>query len=137
MTTGKKNFSVGDYNLPALYNGNCNVAVGTDCLCQNNGGSNNVAIGTGAGSGVIGDDTICIGSQTGFYPKNSFSRSTCIGYQSTITASDQFNIGNPSTSVKISGSLDVSGNILLLGNLICNSSTITNQSLFQYTDSAG
>ena len=112
-----------------LYNGNCNVALGTDCLCQNNGGSNNVAIGTGAGSGVMGDDTIFIGSQTGFYPKNSFSRSTCIGYQSTITASNQFNIENPSTSVKISGRLDLSGNVLLLGNIICSSATVTNQSL--------
>ena len=75
------------------------MAVGTDCLLQYNGESNNIVIGTSSGSGVTGDDTICIGSQTRFTPKNSFSRSTCIGYQSTITADNEFNIEHPSTSV--------------------------------------
>ena len=104
--------------MPALYDGNYNIAVGTDCLSQNNSGNNNIAIGRLAGTGVNGDENICIGSGTGITPKTPFSRSTCIGYQSAITASDQFTIGNPDTSVKVPGRLDVSGNLLVIGSLM-------------------
>ena len=72
--------NLGDFNLPALYDGNYNVAVGTDCLSQNNSGNNNIAIGRLAGTGVNGNENICIGSETGITPKTPFSRSTCIGY---------------------------------------------------------
>lgn len=113
LTTGIKNFAVGDFNLPALTTGSFNSALGTDCLSQTVSGSNNIAIGKLAGGGILGSDNITIGSNTLMVAPNNFTGSTCIGKDSQISANNQIVLGTDINTVKIYGKLDISGNVSL------------------------
>ena len=113
VTTGIKNFAVGDYILPAITTGSYNVGIGADVLNQTVSGSNNIAIGKLAGSGILGSDNITIGSSTLMVAPNNFTGSTCIGKDSQISASNQIVLGTDINTVKVYGKLDISGNVSL------------------------
>ena len=113
VTTGIKNFAVGDYILPAITTGSYNVGIGADVLNQTVSGSNNIAIGKLAGSGILGSDNITIGSSTLMVAPNNFTGSTCIGKDSQISGSNQIVLGTDINTVKVYGKLDISGNVSL------------------------
>ena len=138
VTTGIKNFAVGDYILPALTTGSYNVGIGTDVLNQTVSGSNNIAIGKLAGGGILGNDNITIGSSALMVAPNNFTGSTCIGKDSQISASNQIVLGTDINTVKVYGKLDISGNVSLSNRtLFLRLPTDTNHTLVYDVTSDG
>jgi hypothetical protein len=106
-TTGTHNYCVGEYNLPYLTTGSYNSCVGCNNQTDNISGSRNISMGNTAGTGMLGSDTVCIGTNAGCYPATNYNSSVCIGAQSRITASNQVVLGTSSETVVIPGSLTV------------------------------
>lgn len=117
QTTGTQNVILGVYGGVSLTTGSRNLGLGVDFLGETITGSNNIAIGFNSGGGVLANDNICIGRNTGIEPSNTFSGSSCIGQNSKITASNQVVLGT-----------DIN-NVVVLGNLVAGSTVITNASL--------
>jgi len=97
--TGTYNSSLG---MDALYltTGSYNNAFGWRALRSNTTGENNVALGSRALEGcTTGNYNIAIGSQA--YFTGNYSNSIAIGYNTSITGSNQVHIGNTSiTEIK-------------------------------------
>ena len=117
LTTGNHNIILGTSVMPIAETATYNVAIGAGTLYKNLNGSNNVCIGTNAGSGKESRSftrNVCIGFGTGTawtgsvaentligaYAGNTIttgSKNTCIGYQAQVkvpTASWQLSICN-------------------------------------------
>lgn len=91
-----------------------NCAIGAYALYSEAGygGASTVAIGPNAGVRALGSNCVFLGENATVSPANSvFDNSVAIGYNSTITSSNQIKIGTSSQNTIIPGSLKVDGTI--------------------------
>ena len=105
LTTGSANTSIGAEAMMSLTTGTENTAIGQHAL-MNVTGSLNTAVGSGAGQAIIS------GSQNTFIGRNAnasannLNNSIAVGYNATVDASNQIQLGNTGiTSVTTSGKL--------------------------------
>jgi hypothetical protein len=90
LTTGTENIGIGNTVLPDILIGN-----------------QNVSIGTSSGNLILGDYNTCLGSNTGQADSNIYSNSTCLGYGSIITGSNQIMLGSNLETVFVPNKLTV------------------------------
>ena len=127
-TTGASNIGI---NSAALYNnttGIYNIAIGQNSLISNTVGTNNIGLGNSAGSNLSGNSNTntFLGNFTNVASSSTvYNKSTAIGYQSIVNASNQIVLGTATENIYIPGSyvgintytpgdgyaLDVSGNV--------------------------
>ena len=112
------NIAIGDQSLYNLTGGSNNTAVGVLSLQNNSTGSNNVAIGAYASrtydlAGATNNQNCTyIGTYTHNSPDaTSYSNSTALGYNATITASNQIVLGTTSETVIVPNTLTSTKNI--------------------------
>lgn len=106
-TIGADNTSIGSYALNKNTSGSKNVTTGFRSLQENTVGNANVAIGFDAGfNGTTNENCTYIGAfAQNDAPANSYTNSTAIGHQATITADNQVRIGNADVT-SIGGQVD-------------------------------
>ena len=125
QTTTSDSIAIGYNSLIANTNGTQNIGIGSDTLVGNSTGGRNVAVGHNSGySNNRGDYNTFIGNVAGYSNYNgdyntflgyntdisgSFSHSTAIGADSTITDDNQIVIGSASDKVKIPGTIELDG----------------------------
>lgn len=121
VTSGAQNVAIGAYALQSLTSGGACTAVGYQAgdsittanwntLIGNNSGS---AITTGGANSGCGYNTLrnittgTLNSALGdsAYLTGSYSNSTCIGYDSAVTGSNQVQLGNASTTTYVYGTV--------------------------------
>ena len=112
------NIGIGDQSLLNLTTGSNNTAVGVLSLQNNSAGSYNVAIGayasrTSTVSGATSNQNCTyIGTNTHNSPDaTSYSNSTALGYNATITASNQIVLGTSGETVIVPNTLTSTKNI--------------------------
>ena len=134
-TDGSNNIAIGGQNT--LYNnttGSNNVAIGSNSLTSITIGNENTALGNNSGQNVInsvtgGNYNTFLGANTDFdNGLNAYNNSTAVGYNATITESNQIVLGTASEYVYIpsttattgatSGALVVNGGVGINGNLV-------------------
>jgi len=98
-TTGTENTSVGNYSLSANISGSNNTAVGAMALASNTAGCN-CALGFKAGYyNTTGTYNTFLGHQAGYDSSvSAYTNVTCLGSGSTVTASNQVQLGDSSTT---------------------------------------
>ena len=104
-SSGSNNVAMGYHALNQNTTGYKNTGAGVETLIETTSGHQNVAIGTSAGS--IGNNNNCtyIGVNAKNLDSSNYLNSTAIGFQTTLTASNQVRIGN-STVNSIGGYAD-------------------------------
>jgi predicted acyltransferase (DUF342 family) len=107
---GSSNVAVGNFALRLNSTGDSNTGIGYNAL-RNSTGSGNTAVGYGAGE-VSGVGTCLYNTYLGYNAdsqSNDLSNSTAIGYNSTITKSDQIVLGKTTSppEVYIPGDLGI------------------------------
>jgi len=104
-STGSNNTAIGYRSLNQNLNGYKNTALGSETLGEVTSGHQNVSIGSSSGS--LGNVNNCtfIGVSSGSNSSTSRLNSTAIGFQTTITASNQIRFGN-TTVTSIGGYAD-------------------------------
>ncbi|MCC6844257.1 MAG: tail fiber domain-containing protein [Saprospiraceae bacterium] len=101
--TGINNTAVGAEALKNNYQGVFNTALGTYALYENKNGYNNTAVGNSAGSvGALNESCTYIGHNSTNNGSINLSKSTAIGADSRVNASNQIRIGD-ATTVSIGG----------------------------------
>lgn len=106
-TKGNSNTALGYMSLYSNTEGNSNTALGSDSLYNNTTGSMNTAIGrtslysngTGSRNTALGYNAFGAGSPT------NLSNSTAIGYQASVTGSNQVQLGDSATTVYTYGAV--------------------------------
>lgn len=130
-TTGGLNVAIGPY---AAYNtdfkdsGAYNIAIGYNAIANATMGSNNIGIGHSALSSTpstspgvsnaiaignqafAGSNSVSIGSNTGSNT-SLYQNAVCLGYQSSVTADNQIQLGNSSTTVYAYGAVQTRSDI--------------------------
>ena len=120
-----------------------NTAIGSLSLSSNTTGANNTAIGFSSGAFVTtGGNLTCLGYNTGFINSiTQYNKSTAIGYNATITGSNQVVLGTSAESIIMAGNvsigktttpgfaLDVSGKAQFTGDVSMGGSLIVNGNL--------
>jgi len=113
--SGWDNTAVGGGALGGNINGGSNVALGGVALFQNTSGANNVGIGTSTlWTNTTSSSNTAIGNRAGYDFQHSnnnsfigaltqanaagYSNSTALGFQASITASNQIRVGNASVT---------------------------------------
>lgn len=120
-TTGTDNIGIGNGVYLQALTGNDNIAIGDAAGSILQSGTYNILIGSLAGYVVTGGDyNICIGNNAGQYISNgnynsavgtdslqSISKTNCaaLGYQADVTANDQVQLGNSSTTTYVYGTV--------------------------------
>lgn len=113
ITTGSENVCVGHVAGDAIVTANQNTCIGFDCLGKTTA-NYNTAVGAGAGIDVTtGTENAFVGYASGFaistgnensalgstaYISGNYTNSTCLGYSSAVTGSNQVQLGNSSTT---------------------------------------
>jgi hypothetical protein len=158
-TTSSYNTAIGDKALYSNTTGILNNALGYQALYSNTTGDSNNAFGLGALLNSLGSNNSAFGGNAGIDCKtsgstyntflgafstfdlssNTYQKSTAIGYQAIINASNQIVLGTANESVKIPGSyvgiggnynplsgfnLDVSGNLRTTSDSTINTLTV-------------
>ena len=124
ITGGSFNIVVGSNSITSLTSGSANTAVGYQSLTSITTNTYNTAIGYRSGYGASGTNNTYLGSIT--TNSSGSNNSTCIGYGSSISASNQITLGTteeyvyiPGTKISTStttGALVVSGGVGITGN---------------------
>lgn len=120
-TTGTDNIGIGNSVYLSALTGNDNIAIGDAAGSIVSSGTYNVLIGSLAGYVVTGGDyNICIGNNAGQFISNgnyntalgtdslqSISKTNCatLGYEADVTANDQVQLGNASTTTFVYGTV--------------------------------
>ena len=120
-STGSNNVAVGNSASPNIQAGYQNVAVGASAGAAISGGFNNTFVGRFAGQSVTsGAGNIAIGEQslsgtttgdyntalgTGTVGSAAYTNTTLLGYQATVTGSNQVQLGNASTTTYAYGAV--------------------------------
>lgn len=120
-TTGTENIAIGNSVFLGGLTGTYNVAIGAGASNVMTSGTYNVTIGYYAGGVLTGGDyNVCIGEDAGYLISNgnnntalgaqslqSASKSNCsaLGYQADVTANDQVQLGNSSTTTYVYGTV--------------------------------
>jgi len=103
-TTGYYNIAMGFGAANFNEGGNSNVALGSFALFENTSGSNNVAIGYQA----LDDNTVSTNTALGAQALRflvSYTNCTGLGFESAVTASNQVQLGNSSTTTYAYGAV--------------------------------
>jgi hypothetical protein len=108
-TTGTNNVANGANALYTNTIGQYNTANGSSALYNNTTGNNNTANGYNAGlNNTTGSNNTFIGSGTNISPTNAtWTSSTAIGVNATITASNQIVLGTATENVNIPGKVRI------------------------------
>ena len=96
-TTGHNNVSIGILSLNHNTTGCRNVAIGNNALNRNETGEFNTAIGMSAGYNVSGSYNTLLGAGTDI--RETYHHCTLLGEGSTVTGSNQVQLGNTSVTV--------------------------------------
>lgn len=111
LTNGTSNSAFG-YNTLSTGTGATflnNTAVGSNALWKTTSG-NNTAIGNNAGVNcTTGANNTFIGASTDFPSTTQYSNSTCIGYNSRITANNQISFGTSAETSVFNGLATITG----------------------------
>jgi hypothetical protein len=99
--SGLYNTSIGNQALWQNTTGGYNVAIGVSALVQGLTGSNNVAVGNTALYNATGSFNTAVGLFA--YYSGTYSNSSCFGNGSAVTASNQVQLGNSSTTTYVWG----------------------------------
>jgi hypothetical protein len=102
-TTGNYNTAIGCTSLTSDTTGVQNTAIGAGTLQSNTSGSFNTAIGFAAGTSGTANTTGSYNTYIGPQAQtngNNYSNSTAIGYNATITASNQIVLGTSTETVR-------------------------------------
>jgi hypothetical protein len=102
-TFGNNNTAIGYFSLKSNTTGNNNTAVGSNSLTASTGNntSHNTALGSNAGSdNISGSSNTFVGSSTS-NSGGAYTNSTALGYNATITASNQVVLGTTTEMVII------------------------------------
>ena len=107
-TAGGTNTAIGNKAIQANTTGMRNVGVGADTLQNNKTGNNNTAVGYNALScnenyPNLSNNT-AVGCAAG-YLNGAYINTTCIGYDSVVTGSNQVQLGNSSTTTYVFGTV--------------------------------
>jgi hypothetical protein len=132
-TTGNNNTGNGRESFYNNTTGNNNTGNGYQALYNNTTGSNNTADGYYAGlNNTTGSNNTFIGSGTNISPTNAtWTSSTAIGVNATITASNQIVLGTSMETLYIPGKVTIvndasfNGRVDICGNFYANSPTFT------------
>lgn len=124
-TTGQFNTALGQYALMVNTNGGYNTAIGKNALKTNTTGSSNVGVGTGTllnnttgvNNTAVGNSALscnvnypnqsnntAVGCVAG-YLNGAYTNTTCLGYQSVVTGSNQVQLGNTMTTTYVFGTV--------------------------------
>jgi hypothetical protein len=110
ITTGVRNYALGEYCMPALSSGSYNLGIGTDTLTSLLSGSSNIAIGRTAGLTIkSGNNNISLGRNSGQDPAYSnltINNSIAIGTNSLFYDSNQIILGTANETTIIKGQLE-------------------------------
>ena len=96
-TSGVYNSALGLGSMLSNQGGSTNTAMGGDSLFYNVSGNSNTAIGNTALVNSTSNNNTAIGQNAGSSVTNQ-SNVTCLGYNAQVTASDQVQLGNASTT---------------------------------------
>jgi len=121
VTSGYGNTAVGHNSLKVATDGEYNVAVGIEAGDAITSGDFNTCVGTSAGGAITsGGSNTFIGGTTGggitsgnnnaalgesAFSSGNYSNSTCLGYSSSVTGSNQVQLGNSSTTTYAYGAV--------------------------------
>lgn len=107
-TEGFYNVGIGMSALLSNTIGMRNVGVGANTLQNSMTGNNNTAVGNGAlicyADYWNQSNNTAVGCSAGFL-NGAFSNTTCLGYNSTVTGSNQVQLGNSSTTTYVYGTV--------------------------------
>ena len=104
LTTGVSNTAVGVIAGDAITTGNWNTCVGGFAGTNITTGNANTLIGYTAGSGITTNTTnTALGDSA--YLTGNYSNSTCLGYDSAVTGSNQVQLGNSGTTAYAYGAV--------------------------------
>ena len=110
-----------------------NTCVGSNAMQTNLGGKSNCAFGQGSGASNISGSYNCfIGAETSTSSSGQYNNSTCIGYGSSISASNQIQLGTSSETVYCN-KISAPNNQILTYSTI--PSTVSNQVGYQVSNS--
>jgi hypothetical protein len=102
--SGAYNIAIGRETGDAISSGNYNTLVGTSAGGAINTGGANTIVGDAAGTGITtGNNNSALGDSA--YSSGNYSNSTCLGYSSAVTGSNQVQLGNSSTTSYAYGSV--------------------------------
>jgi hypothetical protein len=111
LQIGSQNIGIGNTIATSLTIGYNNIFIGTNVASGVSSGGNIVAIGTNAGTNA-GEECTFFGANTGSL-STSYTKSTAIGYGTTITKSNQIkfcqNVDSDQHSVCVPGNMRVDG----------------------------
>ena len=98
--TGSNNIGIGSFALD-MCNGTHNTAIGNQA--DSPAGSYNVVIGSGATTGTL--NTINYNTCIGVDSNSAYANTACFGYLSTVTGSNQVQLGNSLTTTYVYGTV--------------------------------
>jgi hypothetical protein len=102
--TGTYNVAVGISCGDAVTSGSYNTLAGTGAGGTLTSGSSNAIVGYSAGGGITtGNNNSALGDTA--YASGNYTNSTCIGYNSSVTGSNQVQLGNSSTTTYAYGAV--------------------------------
>jgi len=108
-TTGNYNTAIGYGSLDSNATGDSNTAIGYGSVGSNTTGYNNTAIGYGSlDSNTTGYNNTAIGYIAGYSStdySNTYSNTTCLGANTTVSASNQAQLGDSNTTTYCFGSV--------------------------------
>jgi hypothetical protein len=125
ITTGVRNYAVGEYVFPALSSGSFNFGFGSNVSTNLESGSYNIMIGSNSGSSVRGSNNICLGQNSGqdsnpAYSNLIINNSIAIGTNSSFYDSNQIILGTDLHNTIILGTMDVKQTAKFTEAVVCS-----------------
>jgi len=104
ITSGSANAGFGDTAGTVVSTGSYNTLIGMNAGDSITSGSANSMVGFAAGGGITtGNNNSALGDTA--YASGNYTNSTCIGYNSSVTGSNQVQLGNSSTTTYAYGAV--------------------------------
>jgi hypothetical protein len=104
LTTGSSNTAVGHVAGDSITSGPFNVCVGSFAGTAITSGGSNTCLGYFAGNGITtGGTNVAVGDAA--YGSGNYSNSACFGYNSSVTGSNQVQLGDSSTTTYAYGAV--------------------------------
>ena len=104
ITSGASNTAVGNVAGDSISSGTFNVCVGSFAGSSITSGGSNTLLGYFTGGGITTGQLNCaIGDAA--YSSGNYQNSTCLGYNSQVTGSDQVQLGDSNTTTYVYGSV--------------------------------
>ena len=104
ITSGSSNTAVGSTAGDSISSGTWNTVVGASAGGGITSGNANTIIGYAAGNGLVSGTTNSALGDTAYYT-GDYTNSTCLGYSSAVTGSNQVQLGNSSTTTYAYGAV--------------------------------